>query len=428
MRQMRLVGCGLLVIVCMLPVEFVRAQRVRFPSPTTPFNSSPTSFTTVSAPGTGVTLGQPTATPFDPYGTAPTWGATPSPLAPAPPNAATFPPTLGNTSPTPFSQPSPSPYQPLPPTVGPPTAPALPGTTYPPTQPPALFPNGIQLPQWGGTTVAAPPYQRLFDDFYMRYTWLEGEPVQNELEIHEVEVAVSAVFPSVYSIPTELRVTPGFIFDFLQGPVTPPAGPLATELPAQLYSAYLDTAWNPQITQQFSAQLNVRMGIYSDFQTFTNHSIRLTGTGLMVLRLTPTVTIKGGVEYLDRNKIKLLPAGGILWEPDPQTRWDIYFPRPKLAKYLTTMGNSEVWWYIGAEYGGGSWTFEHSPVLVSSYSERVDYNDIRMFFGVDITGAGNLTAFFEGGYVFERELVYVVVPTDSIDLQEAFMLRAGLIW
>ncbi len=43
------------------------------------------------------------------------------------------------------------------------------------------------------------------------------------------------------------------------------------------------------------------------------------GTGLGVIRLSPTTSLKLGVTYLDRNNIKILPAGGILWKPTPNS-------------------------------------------------------------------------------------------------------------
>ena len=491
MHKLRRFGCGLLVVVMGLCPTSLLGQRVRFPA------SNPQNGTLANGPP--VTLGEPVTPPFDPYGPPaplgtspvpaivpspapsiggsqppslgttpvpsiapnpvpsiggsqpPSFGTTPAPsigpapLSPIPPNAAAVPPALPAT-PTPFTQPNAPLYQPLPPATGP----GVPGPPFPPTQPSAVFPNGLglfsngaQWPQWGGgaAATAPPPYQRFFDDFYVRYTWLEGESAKlQDLEMQEVEIALSAVFPSLFSLPVELRITPGFVFDFLQGPLTPgaiPDVPPTTQLPAQLYSAYLDTAWNPKITPQFSAEVNARLGIYSDFETVTSHSVRITGTGLAVLQLTPTVTLKGGIEFLDRNDIKLLPAGGILWEPDPQTRFDIYFPRPKIAKYLSTLGNNEIWWYLGGEYGGGSWTFEHGPirstvfpfpVISPSYSERIDINDIRVFGGVDVTRPSGMTAFFEVGFVFEREIIYVLTPADFTTLNETFMLRAGIVW
>ena len=134
------------------------------------------------------------------------------------------------------------------------------------------------------------------------------------------------------------------------------------------------------------------------------------------------MTLKAGVNYIDRVRFKLLPAGGILWTPNEYTRFDLFFPRPKLAQYLTTVGNSDVWWYLAGEYGGGSWTVERA----GGFTDRVDINDIRVMIGFEWNNSSGVTGMFEAGYVFDREIVYVRTPGLSTSLADSFMLRAGL--
>jgi hypothetical protein len=145
---------------------------------------------------------------------------------------------------------------------------------------------------------------------------------------------------------------------------------------------------------------------------------------LGVLALTPTMTLKAGVTYLDRVDIKLLPAGGILWTPNPRTRLDIYFPRPKLSHYLTTVGNTDVWIYLNAEYGGGSWTIRRPGVTDRS----MDINDIRVGGGLEWTHQFGLAAFVEAAYVFNRELVFASGDPATHELDDTYMVRGGLIY
>jgi hypothetical protein len=205
-----------------------------------------------------------------------------------------------------------------------------------------------------------------------------------------------------------------------------PSGPLEADLPGQLYSAYVDAGWAPEFTPVLSAEVSARAGVYTDFDTVTTQSLRFMGTGLGVIRVSPTCSLKLGAAYIDRNKIKVLPAGGILWQPNPQTRWDIFFPSPKLASYWTTVNNAQVWWYLGGEYGGGSWTFSRQDDPESGASEQFDYNDIRVFAGLEWVNLNRWYGFLEAGYVFDRELYFVVVPEESTSLANTFMLRAGL--
>ncbi len=304
----------------------------------------------------------------------------------------------------------------------------IPSPTYVPggygQQPPVLFPNGLGLPQVNLPQAQPGQYLRLFQDVRLTYTWVNGSDATNELDTNDVEIATTVNFPNFFHSAAPLQVSPGFVFHFWDGPSTgagPPAFP--SDLPSRVYSTYLDFGWQPMITPQFGADIDFSAGVYSDFDATNFDSVRFQGTGLFVLGLTPTMALKGGVTYLDRVETKLLPAGGVLWRPNPQTRFDVYFPKPKLAQYLTTIGNTDVWWYLNGEYGGGSWTVSR---LGAGADRRVDINDIRAGGGFEWTCQTGLRGFVEAAYVFNRELVFASGPISQLDLEDTFMLRGGL--
>ncbi|HUG71571.1 MAG TPA: hypothetical protein VMM76_27755 [Pirellulaceae bacterium] len=427
------------------------------------------------APST--TLGPPR---FDPYTTNPNAAAQPPSLLSPSANS----PSAG-TSTTPFWQTPNSPggvqpsySQPVypqaqypqtqypqtqyPQTIAPPNY-QVPNPTYAPgacpQQPPVLFPSGIGLPDWNLPQPQPGQYLRLFQDVRLTYTWLNGGDSPTEMDINDIELATTVNFPNFLYSGQPLQVSPGFIFHFWDGPTThpvptapipagapllplttPPGALFPTEMPSRAYSTYLDFGWQPMLTPQFGADIDFSIGVYSDFNSVTKDSVRFQGTGLLVLGLTPTVALKGGVTYLDRLDIKLLPAGGILWRPNPQTRFDIYFPKPKLAQYLTTIGNTDVWWYVNGEIGGGSWTVERNAVVLMDPllpmgatklvpiggDRRVDINDYRVGGGLEWTCQSGVRGFVEAAYVFNRELVFASGPIAKHDLDNTVMLRGGL--
>ncbi len=287
------------------------------------------------------------------------------------------------------------------------------GAATTPIQPTPVFPNGIA---WNDPNSR---WERLMQDTGVLYTYLYSDGSPDALGDNEVEVFTSFVWKNFLRGPNDLRVTPGFIFDFLDGPAVPGG----IDLPPQLYSAYLNFLWQPQLAPQFGADLNFRVGVYSDFNTFTSHSLRYTGRALGVLQMTPTTAFKFGIEYLDRVDIKLFPAVGIFWQPNERTRFDIYFPRPKYSHYWTCWGNNELWWHIGAEYGGSSWTIDR---IDNGNSDQIDINDIRVFIGTDWNRLDRMDGIFEVGYVFNREIVVRSDPADDLDLTDTFMIRTGL--
>lgn len=406
--------------------RFAAAQTIQFPttSPTTAVPATPGAATVITPPGGGAATsinpytGSFPTVPFDPYSSsgAPAyqfWSNTPPSNTtgvfgqpPASPYGAT----------TPFVQPGTTPLAPpgtMPigqpgglPSFGPP-----PASPYAPTTPQVLFPDGIGQPLNIGQSI------RFIQDIRFRHTWLHGGDNPRDLDINDSEVAVTFTLPNFLTTGQPLFISPAFALHLWDGPSHMPA-----DLPAQAYSAYLDFQWASDPNLQIGAELGFRIGVYSDFNTLNSDSLRIQGLGLGVARLTPNLTFKLGAMYLDRNRIKLLPAGGFFWTPTPQVRFDIFFPQPKLSAYLTTVGRHEVWWYLAGEYGGGAWTIERE----AGFSDRIDINDLRASAGIEWFGPAGFHGFFEVGYVFEREVIYVVTPAHSFEPRDTFMLRAGL--
>jgi hypothetical protein len=333
-----------------------------------------------------------------------------------------------------------------------------PGTLAPP---PATFNGNIQPPTGAFDPYAAPgcpttpllpqdPYlqcppgismgamQKFVQQVELDYHWFAGNG-EHELGINDVELSATFAFPLFINAQTPLRVTPGFAVHYWAGPVSvepaPPAvTPWPADLPPRTYDAYLDAAWNPQVTPWFGAELDARVGVYSDFDKVTTDSIRLMGKGLAVLSFSPSFKVKAGVWYLDRNVIKILPAGGIVWTPNADIYFDILFPNPKIGKRLTTIGNTQWWLYCSGEYGGGRWQITRNNGFVApdpfaatnGMLDTFDYNDIRVAVGLEFHTLRQLHGMFEVGGAFSREVVYQSTLPSAFYPNNTVYLRAGL--
>jgi hypothetical protein len=285
-------------------------------------------------------------------------------------------------------------------------------------------------------------YPRLLQQLRLRYTWIMGGDSPDDLGMNIAELDGTFVIPFPYCQSAPLLITPGFAVNWLQGPQSnipplpaPPPAADNSELPARLYEAYLDAGWRPHISERWSADLGFRIGDYADDDNFfSGDSLRYIGRGYAVYTSSPKWEFKAGVLYLDRLNIKLLPAGGAIWTPDNDTRWEILFPNPKLAWRLTTFGNVDLWGYVAGEYGGGTWTIDHTvatpnPVppgfLVSSIQDKVEYDDFRVMGGLEWIGHLSLKGFVEAGYVFERKLRYQS-GEGNMDPDNTWMIRGGI--
>lgn len=293
---------------------------------------------------------------------------------------------------------------------------------------PTLGNNGYLNPNvWNpqGTVFngSTPKFVRLFQGPRFRHTYIHGDEDFDSLMINDSDVSLAMAIPNFMYSTQPLYLLPSFSLHQWSG-LRPPA---TADLPALAYSAFLDSGWQSDPARILGAELGLRVGMFSDFETATSDSLRIQGRGIGRVRITPRVTLKGGVIYLDRNKVKLLPAGGVLWQPNPDTRFDLFFPEPKLAHYLATVGTLDTWWYVGGYYGGGSWTVKRT----SGAKQSIDINDIRLAIGLEWgrneqMRDGRRIGFLEVGYVFDRELLFKESPLDNLDLQDMVMVRAGI--
>ncbi|MCO6459335.1 MAG: hypothetical protein J5I93_28835 [Pirellulaceae bacterium] len=385
------------------------------------------------------TPGAATGTTFDPYGTS-SGAASVPPALPADPSLAPYGANPYGASPYGTNPYGASPYGTNPPgaspygaspnpygtgaTLGTPPGAYGPGA-YPPTAPNSLFPNGF-----GGNPVQAAPWgppMRLLYGPRLRYTWVVPESEPNALGINDFDISVALAWPNFFGTGQPIFIIPSFSLHMWDGPKPPNP----SDLPALAYSGYLDLGWQSDVQKQAGLELGARVGVFTDFDTFNTNSVRYLGQAMGRLRISPTLTMRLGAAYIDRNKIKLLPVGGFFWEPNAMTRFDIFFPEPKLAQYLTTVGNNAVWWYIGAEYGGGSWTIERPLVPAGDFSDRIDINDIRVMVGLEwgqpnVIAQGRRFGFIEAGWVTDREVIYVATPDQNFRARDSLMLRAGI--
>ncbi|BBO33027.1 hypothetical protein PLANPX_2639 [Lacipirellula parvula] len=402
------IGCW-----CALAATKIHAQRVQFPSsvaPASPFAAAPSPV----YPATP----QPSLTPaiqsFDPYA-APGMAAPPIDVpysAPAlTPNFGAAPPTV-------------TPYGMNPATVAPP----MQGIPYAPPPNSNILQN-MPTVQWNrGTYDYTNPdgstsrLQRFMQQLTVESTYLMGNHNPDQLAWNRLEMAATFGVPIFRNPDTPLLITPGFAFNWLEGP----SGPNA-DLPPRVYDAYLDTAWSPKLTERLSADLGFRTGVWSDFSYFDSRSMRFMGRGLGVYTLSPKMDVHAGVWYLDRNKVKILPAGGVYWRPNPE--WDLWllFPNPKIRKRFQNLGQIQWWWYVAGEYGGGAWTITRSEDgPADGARDDIDYNDIRVMLGLEWETQTRLHGHAEIGYVFDREIVYsqTNLPPEY-NLDDTIMFRLG---
>ena len=316
---------------------------------------------------------------------------------------------------------------------------------YPNTSPNVMVPGMYGQPPtywWGttGTTFATTTNEvvRLCQGPRFQQTWLTGNDnfdgkSPDSIQILDTDVSLVFACPNFLGSGSPLYIIPSYSHHVWDGPSA-----TGFNLPGSAFSAFLDSGWGSNPEKTFGVDLGVRIGVFSAFDAIDEESIRYQGKAMGRVRLTPTTSLRLGVAYLDRVKYKLLPIGGVLCFPTPNTRLDLFFPEPKLSHYCSTYGNTDVWWYLFGYYGGGSWTIlnpYNSPDQIDLNNpdgtpDQIDLNNIRVMMGFEFGRSeqirnGLRLGFVEFGYAFNQELIYRIQTPGNLDLANSFVIRAG---
>lgn len=263
---------------------------------------------------------------------------------------------------------------------------------------PELPPEMVVAPGYSGN-LTAPTCGELRDHksgFFQKAsftaTWLARGSSSDGFGITELDLFTAVAVP----LPTRewpLVISPTFNARYLDGPSAP-------DLPPELYETYLDFVWLPRFNSRWSAVVSVAPSLYTDFHVDVQEAWRLTGRGMIRFDCIPErLELLAGVLYLDRQDVRLLPVAGLIWTPAFERRYELVFPRPKLAHMIACSPTFQDWLYLGAEFGGNTFAFEQD-----GQADLVTLRDYRIYLGVERKLDGGAGFRFEAGYVFSRSI------------------------
>jgi len=291
------------------------------------------------------------------------------------------------------------------------TEPLLPDDVAPPGQPPQEFspPAGRRLPPGAKP---GPLQQAIVTATELPRLGANG------LGLTTLDTSLTIGLPAP-TVESPRLLTPGFGTTF----VAEEDGPDGPGLPAALYDAWVQARWLSKIGDRFGVDLGVAPGWYSDFVNDTSQAFRITGHGFGAWEADPTLRVVAGVIYLDRYDVNLLPAGGLLWTPDEGRRFELVFPRPRLAWRIAEHGRAANWIYLAGEFGGNQWAVQRD----SGVDDVVVYHDYRLLVGWERRPADlGLNWRLETGWVTGRLVEYEVTDMAHYRPADTFVVRAGV--
>ncbi len=266
-----------------------------------------------------------------------------------------------------------------------------------------------------GTPKLNPYKSGFFQKLSLSAAWLGDGHNPADLGITEIETSLTVALPApIREWP--LLITPGYNLYLLSDP----GG--THDLPPQLHTLYVDFTWAPQFYQHHRLLLTVAPSLFTDFDAQFSEAFRLTGKALYVWDAVPDkLQFVAGVLYLNRDNIRLLPAGGAIWKPTPNLNFDLIFPKPKVAVRVNVGAGYEDWVFVTAEFGGNTWAI----VRDSGLPDKVTWIDYRLMTGYERRLEGGAGYRLEAGFVFGRQLTYATGVGD-FDPRSTFLIRGGI--
>lgn len=281
-------------------------------------------------------------------------------------------------------------------------------------QPPAVGSEQSPL-NCDGTVKLSPYKQGFFQKLSLSAAWLGDGDDPADLGITEIETSLTVALPApIRDWP--LFITPGYNLYLMADP-----GGLR-DLPPQLHTAYIDFTWSPMFVQDHRLLLSVAPSLFTDFDADTSEAFRITGKALYVWDAVPDkLQFVAGVLYLNRDNIRILPAGGVIWKPTPDLNFELIFPKPKLALRVNVGAGYEDWIFVTAEFGGNTWAI----IRDTGVADKVTWSDYRFMTGYERRLDGGAGYRLEVGYVFGRELEYASGIGDYAP-EDTFLIRGGI--
>jgi hypothetical protein len=301
-------------------------------------------------------------------------------------------------------------WQPYP-EVAPPAAGPLSGP------PPSIFPTE---PSSGLRPLPRPADARdgVFQKAKLTTTWI---PQLDEDSLGWTDVRSEIVFGlPFFTRETPILITPSYELHFVESPN-------GTDLPPRLHDVVIDFNHFRRVANDWIANIAVAPGYYADDHSFdSDDALRFNGRALAIYDPTPEWKGVLGVTYVHGGWAKIVPVAGVVYEPTADVKYELVFPRPRVAWRLPQSpvpGRDEFWFYILGEFANAIWAYEQ----IDGTPDTFAYRDWRVMLGLERKIIGGLSHRVELGYVFNREFK-LARNGDEVDLDDSFLLRAGIVY
>lgn len=183
-------------------------------------------------------------------------------------------------------------------------------------------------------------------------------------------------------------INTGFSFHLLSGPER-------TDLPPRIYDVAFGLQ-NRKWIDRFGYDVAAAVKVSTDFEGSSREGVRFPGHAVGFVMLSDALTLVLGAEYLDRDDVRVLPVGGLIFQPNPDLRFELVFPVPRCEIQLSESHAL----YLSGGLGGGTWAVERD----SWEDDLLTYRDLRLCLGLETIGEEGNRSAIEFGWLFDRRI------------------------
>lgn len=203
----------------------------------------------------------------------------------------------------------------------------------------------------------------------------------------------------------------------------------AIDLPGNVHRFGSDFELTTPLDSPLVFQAGFNPSINTDFENgLSREAVNLDARAVFFNRISPRTTLVSGLLYWDRVDDILLPYAGVICKPNPRREYLLVFPHPRISFMVGDPGGIQKWLYVRGEYHVESYHIQREPLIGSptgAYEDQIQISDWRVLGGFRTVNPYGVSAFFEAGAVFGREVEFLR-GTPDFDISSGFIARAGL--
>ncbi len=185
----------------------------------------------------------------------------------------------------------------------------------------------------------------------------------------------------------------------------------AFELPDDLFEYSIGMTWIRPVNDRWTVLAILGATMATDNENRSSDAWQFRGGVLGIYDGSEHWKWTVGAIATGRDDLPVIPAVGVIWQPRPEWRIDLNFPRPTFNVLIADTGSRQQWVFAGGGINGKTWAYERSATV----DDRITYRDLRIVAGWESrpTAAAGMPFAFgktiraEIGYAFAREFEFL---------------------